>query len=117
MPAPHLSLDAIRLPAFLYGPDGTILAANDLAEAFAGRELAGSSAADALAIFTQCRPDGTPLMPAELPVSIALAGEEVIEVPLAVTVADGRDAPSSSPRPPRSWRTARWPAPSSSGRT
>ncbi len=90
MPAPLLSLDAIRLPAFLYGPDGTILAANDLAEALAGRGLAGSSAADALAIFTQCRPDGTPLMPAELPVSIALAGEEVIEVPLAVTVADGR---------------------------
>ena len=67
MPVPRLSLDVIRLPAFLYGPDGTILAANDLAEALAGRELAGSTAADALRIFTQCRPDGTPLMPASRP--------------------------------------------------
>ncbi|MEN6517136.1 MAG: ATP-binding protein [Methanospirillum sp.] len=90
MPSPHLSIEAIRLPAFLYRPDGTILAVNDLAGVFAGRELAGCSAADAVRIFTHRRLDGTPLTPAELPDSRALAGEEVIEAPLAVTVADGR---------------------------
>ncbi len=90
MPFPHLSIEAIRLPGFLYGPDGTILAVNDPARALAGRELAGCSVADAVRIFTPRRQDGTPLAPAELPVSIALAGEEVIEAPLAVTVANDR---------------------------
>ncbi len=82
---------AIRQPAFLYGSDGTILAANDLAEALAGRVLVGCSAEDVVRLCHVRRPDGTPFPPRRLPASRALAGEEVIEHPVAVTAADGRD--------------------------
>ncbi|MEN6517984.1 MAG: ATP-binding protein [Methanospirillum sp.] len=90
MPAPPLSLAAIRLPAFLYGPDGRIAAANDLAEALAGRPLTGCTAADIIAIFGERHRDGTVFAPDELPPSRALAGEEAIDVPIAVTTSDGR---------------------------
>ncbi|HIH04195.1 MAG TPA: PAS domain-containing protein [Methanoregulaceae archaeon] len=87
---PQLSLSAIRQPAFLYGPDGRITAANDLAEVLAGRSLAGRSIAAVVGIFDVRSPDGTPLMAADLPTARALTGEEAVDVPLAVTVADGR---------------------------
>ncbi len=82
---------AIRQPAFLYGPDGTILAANEPAEALAGRSLAGCSAADVVRLGRVRRPDGTPLDPGRLPASRALAGEEVTEQPAVITAADGRE--------------------------
>ncbi|HIH02539.1 MAG TPA: PAS domain-containing protein [Methanoregulaceae archaeon] len=88
--SPQLPLSAIRQPAFLYGPDGRITAANDLAEALAGRPLVGCSAADVIAIFGNRRLDGTLFVPEELPPSRALAGEEAIDVPITVTAADGR---------------------------
>jgi PAS domain S-box-containing protein len=90
MPTPSLSLAAIRQPAFLYNADGRIVEANDLAEALAGRSLAGSTLAAVVGIFDVRSQGGTPLMAAGLPVSRALAGEEAIDVPLVVTAADGR---------------------------
>ena len=86
----QLPLAAIRQPAFLYGSDGRITVANDLAEALAGRPLAGCTAADIIAIFGNRHPDGTPFTPDELPPSRALAGEEAIDVPIAITDGDGR---------------------------
>ncbi|MEN6517688.1 MAG: ATP-binding protein [Methanospirillum sp.] len=85
-----LTLAAIRQPAFLFEVDGRIAAANDLAEALAGRPLRDCTAADVIAILRVRRPDGTPIVPAELSVSRALAGEEAIDVPLAITASDGR---------------------------
>ena len=90
MPLPPVPLDAIRQPAFLYGPGGRIVAANDLAEALAGRPLAGSSCAEVVRIFRHRHQDWTPLAPEELPACRALAGREAIDVPFAVTLADGR---------------------------
>ncbi len=90
MSAPPLSLAAIRQPAFLYGPDGRIAKANDLAEALAGRTLTGCTAADIIAIFGDRHRDGTLFTPDELPPSRALAGEEAIDVPLSITTSDGR---------------------------
>ena len=90
MPAIPLPLAAIRQPAFLYGPDGRIAEANDLAEALAPGRLAGSSVDDTIRIFGHRRPDGTSLSPAELPAGRALAGEEVVDLRLLVTAADGR---------------------------
>ena len=89
-PVPPLSLAAIRQPAFLYGPDGRIAEANDLAEALAGRSLAGCSAADIIAIFGNRHPGGRRFVPEELPPSRALAGEEAVDIPITVTAADGR---------------------------
>jgi PAS domain S-box-containing protein len=91
MPDPSPLLAAIRQPAFLYGPDGTIAEANDRAEALAGRPLAGRSLAAVVGIFDiRSLNGGTPLLAADMPVSRALAGEEEIDVPIAVTAADGR---------------------------
>jgi PAS domain S-box-containing protein len=90
MSAPLLSLAAIRQPAFLYDADGTVADANDLAEALAGRSLAGSTLAAVVGILNARSPDGTPLSAAEMPVSRVLAGEEAVDVPLVVTAADGR---------------------------
>ena len=90
MPLPSVPLDAIPLPALLYGDDGRIAAANDLAEALAGRKLAGCSAADVVRAFRHRHVDGSPLAPEELPASRVLAGEEVAWVPLSITAADGR---------------------------
>ena len=89
-PFPSLSLVAIRQPAFLYAPDGRIAAANDLAEALAGRPLAGCSAIDIIAHFGHRHPGGRRFVPEELPPSRALAGEEAIDVPIEITAADGR---------------------------
>ncbi len=89
-PVLSLPLAAIRQPAFLWAPDGCIAEANDLAEALAGRPLAGCNPADIVAIFEVRFPDGTELEPADLPASRALAGEEVVNAPLVVTAADGR---------------------------
>ncbi len=91
MSAPPLSLAAIRQPAFLYGADGTIAEANDLAEALACRPLTGCTAADVIATFSNRQPDGTPFVPGALPPTRALAGEEQVDVPMVVTAADGRD--------------------------
>ncbi len=90
MSAPPLSLAAIRQPAFLYDADGTIADANDLAEALAGRSLAGRTLAAVVGIFDVRSPDGSPLLAADLPAGRALAGEEAVDVPLAVRAADGR---------------------------
>ena len=87
---PPLSLAAIRQPAFLYGSDGRIAEANDLAEGLAGRPLAGCSAVDIIAIFGNRHPDGSRFTPETLPPSRALAGEEAVDVPIVVTVAGGR---------------------------
>jgi PAS domain S-box-containing protein len=85
-----LTLAAIRQPAILFEADGRISAANDLAEALAGRPLRDCTAADVIAVLRVRRPDGTPVVPTELSVSRALAGEEAIDVPLAITASDGR---------------------------
>ena len=90
MPPPSVPLDAIRQPAVLYDADGRIVAANDMAEALADRPLAGLSAADLAGIFDVRSPDGAPFTDAGPTLSRALAGEEVVDLPLAVTLADGR---------------------------
>jgi PAS domain S-box-containing protein len=90
MPVLPLTLDAIRQPAILYDAGGRVVAANDLAEALAGRPLTDCSTADVVAIFDIRRPDGTPLEPPALPAARVLAGEEAIDVPLVVTASDGR---------------------------
>ncbi len=90
MTAPPIQLAAIPQPAFLHGPDGGIVEANDRAEALAGRPLAGRTAATMVGIFDIRGPDGTPLMAADLPSAQALAGVEAVDVPLVVTAADGR---------------------------
>jgi two-component system, chemotaxis family, sensor kinase Cph1 len=90
MTLPPPSLAAIRQPAFMLDAAGRIAAANDLAEALAGRTLAGLAAPETARILSCRRWDGTPLLPTELPSRRALAGEEVIEEPLLATAADGR---------------------------
>ncbi len=90
MPPPSVPLDAIRQAAILFDTTGRIVAANDRAVAFAGRPLAGLSAAEAAAIFDIRLPHGTPLPAAALGAPRALAGEEVVDIPLTVTLADGR---------------------------
>ncbi len=91
MPDPSPLLAAIRQPAFLYGTDGRIAEANDLADALAGRPLAGRSIAAVVGIFdVHALNGGTPLLAADMPVSRALAGEEAVDVPIVVTAADGR---------------------------
>jgi PAS domain S-box-containing protein len=91
MSVPPYSLAAIRQPALMYGPNGRVAAANDLAEALAGRQLAGLSDAEVIRTFRHRWPDGTPLPLAELPAHRAFAGEEAVDVPLVITVADGRE--------------------------
>ena len=90
MPLPSVPLSSIRQPAILFKADGRIAAANDLAEAFAGRSLAGLSAPDVVRLFFHRRFDGSLLLPGELPGTRALGGEEVIEFPLSITAASGR---------------------------
>ncbi len=90
MPAPPLSLAAIRQPAFLYGADGTVAEANDLADGLAGRPLAGMTPTDVVNVLGIRSPGGAPLAPADLPAARALRGEEVVDVPLSVTAAGGR---------------------------
>ena len=90
MPPPSVPLDAIPLPALLYGADGRIAAANDLAEALVGRRLAGCTAGDVVRAFGHRRADGSPLAPSDLPACRALAGDEAAAVPLSITAADGR---------------------------
>jgi PAS domain S-box-containing protein len=90
MPPPSVPLNAIRQPSFLYGRDGAIADANDLAETLAGQRLVGLSPVDVIRTFRHCRRDGTCLAPAELPACRALAGEEVVDDPFAVTLGDGR---------------------------
>ena len=90
MIVPAHVLAAIRQPAFVYRREGIVEAANDRAEALAGGPLAGMTPADILACLSIRRRDGTPLLPNDLPVVRALRGEEVIDVPLTVTTADGR---------------------------
>gem|GEM_PF-568519 len=89
LPEPSF-LMAIRQPIFLYGADGTIAAANDLAETFAGRPVVGMRAGDLIDLFSIAHPDGTPLAPADLPAVRALGGEEAIDLPLTIRAADGR---------------------------
>jgi PAS domain S-box-containing protein len=91
MPIPFQLLDAIRQPAFLYGPDGTIAAANDRAEALAGRPIGGMTPAQVFEIFRARRPDGGPAPVEELPAVRALAGGEVVDYPLAITAPDDRE--------------------------
>jgi len=86
---PHV-LAAIRQPAFVYRQEGSLEAANDLAEALAGRPLAGMTPADVIACLSVRRRDGTPLPPSDLPAARALQGEEMVNVPLTVTTDDGR---------------------------
>ncbi len=90
MTVPLHTLDIVRQPAFILDAAGRIEVANDLAEAMAGRPLAGLSAPETARVFACRRPDGVLLEPAELPSCRALAGEEVLEEPLVVTAADGR---------------------------
>jgi len=87
-----LFMAAIPQPALLYGPDGRVAEANKRAAALADRPLVGCSPADLIGIFHACSPDGMPLRTAELPAVRALAGEEAIDVPLAITTADGTTA-------------------------
>jgi len=90
MTPPFVPLDAIRSPALLYDAGGRIVAANDLAEALAGQPIIGLSAADLAAIFDVRSPDGMPIPAEWLAAPKALAGEESVDVPIAVTLPDGR---------------------------
>jgi len=90
MPPPSVPLDAIRQPALLYDTEGRIVAANDRAEMVAGQPLVGLMAHEVSALLRCCRPDGTAIAPEDLPLVQALAGEQVVDVPLAVTSSDGR---------------------------
>lgn len=90
MPAPPLTLAAIRQSAFLYDADGTIAEANERAEALAGRPLAGSTAVAVVGILDIRSRNGALLEPSDLPALRALAGAEAVDVPLTVTGADGR---------------------------
>ena len=76
--APPRRHPAARVPLRPRRPDR---AANDLAEALAGRPLAGCTAADIIAIFGNRHPDGTLFATGRAPPSRALAGEEAIDVP------------------------------------
>ncbi len=86
---PHV-LAAIRQPAFVFRPEGTVTAANDLAAAWAGGPLEGMTPADVAARFSIRDRDGTPLSPSSLPAASALGDVEAVDVPLTVTTADGR---------------------------
>lgn len=85
-----ISLDAIRQPAVLFDAGGRIAAANDLAEALAGRPLAGLSAAYLAVLFDVRSPDGARIQAAALATRRALAGELIADLPCTVTLADGR---------------------------
>jgi PAS domain S-box-containing protein len=92
LPAPSVPLAALRQPAMLFDVDSRIVAANGAADALAGRSLVGLTPDDAVRIFHQRRPDGTPLGPADLPSVRAMSGGngDTVEVPLVITAADGR---------------------------
>jgi PAS domain S-box-containing protein len=90
MPPPPPLLTAIRQPALLYGPDGTVLAANGPAEALAGRPLGGLRPEEVGVALSLRRRDGAVSGRDEHPVARALAGEAVVDVPLLLTAADGR---------------------------
>ncbi|MEN6342891.1 MAG: PAS domain-containing protein, partial [Methanospirillum sp.] len=92
IPVPSVPLDAIQQPAILYGADARIVAANERAEALAGRPLVGLSVAEKLAILETRRSDGSPIPVDDLPVLRALRGEAVVDEPLDITAADGRTA-------------------------
>ncbi len=116
MTVPLHTLEIVRQPAFMLDAAGRIEAANDLAEAMAGRPLAGLTAPETARVFSCRRRDGTLLVPAELPSCRALAGEEVVEEPLVVTTADGRTLTVlATASPIREGETIA--GPSSSGRT
>ncbi len=65
MTVPLHTLDIVRQPAFILDAAGRIEVANDLAEAMAGRPLAGLSAPETARVFACRRPDGVLLEPAE----------------------------------------------------
>lgn len=90
MSVPSLSLVAIRQPALIYGADGRVAEANDLAEALADGSLVGSSLAEMIEIFDPRRQDGTHLSAAELPEARVLAGKQAMDLPLLITARDGR---------------------------
>lgn len=88
--SPSVPLDAIRLPAALFDTDGRVAAVNELAEAMAGRSLVGISAADLSARFDVRSPDGMSVGDAGSMVARVLGGEMVVDLPVAITLPDGR---------------------------
>jgi len=89
MATPSVPLDAILQPAFVFGARGCIVAANEPIETLAGRRLVSVTAEELIAIFLNRHPDGTAFIPHELPLSRALRGERVTDLPMIVTAADG----------------------------
>ncbi len=83
-------LAALPTPAFYYGPDARIVAANWRADALAGRPLAGRSAASVADLFQVHLQNGERDLDPGLALSSALAGGEVEDHPLTATAADGR---------------------------
>lgn|GEM_PF-838536 len=83
-------LGALAQPAFLFGPDERIAAANEKALALAGRPLEGLTPPSVAALFRVRRRDGVLGGDAGLPIARVLAGEEVAELRLTITAADGR---------------------------
>ena len=83
-------LAALPTPAFLYGPDARIVAANWQADALAGRPLAGRSAASVADLFQVRLQNGEREPEPGLALSSALAGGKAEDHPLTVTAVDGR---------------------------
>lgn len=90
MPPPSVPLDAIRLSAALFDTDGRVAAVNELAGAMAGRPVVGLSAADLSAHFDVRLPDGAPVGDAGSMVARVLGGGMVLDLPVAITLPDGR---------------------------
>ena len=91
MPPPSVPLDAIRQPAILYDASGWVVAANGPAEALAGRPLAGLSLDGVIGVFQHRHHGGARLSPAELPSARALAGAEIVDLPLVIATAGGNE--------------------------
>lgn|GEM_PF-1299218 len=89
-PSALFSLEGILWPALLYGPNRRIIAANGLAEALAGRALAGAYVATLTGLLHVRRTDCSYVVLPEMPAIRALAGEEVVDLPVSISAANGR---------------------------
>ncbi len=90
MPAPSITLAAIRQPALLYDADGRCAEMNEAARALAGRPFIGLMAGEVIGLLDIRGPGGAPLAPDDLPASRVLAGGVAVDVPLTARGAGGR---------------------------
>ncbi len=87
---PLLPLSAIRQPAFLFAPDGRVLATNVPAEKLAGRPLEGCSLEEFIGVFGLRWGDGRPVTPDGISLPLILPVDGPGEVHLGATASDGR---------------------------